>query len=45
MGHWLGTKNSDWLIYSFAELLEKQGNLKANLILVEYGDDVGATKN
>jgi len=42
--HLLTTKNSDWLIRAFTALMSARPSLRPRLFVVEYGPDVGATK-
>ncbi len=42
--HLLSTKNSDWLIRAFAELVVVRPQIQPHLFIVEYGPDVEATK-
>jgi hypothetical protein len=37
-------KNSDWLLYAFADLLKNRPHLKPVLLIVEYGPDIAVTK-
>lgn len=38
------SKNNDWLFHAFSALINQRKNLKARMIVVEYGPDVEATK-
>lgn len=42
--HLLSTKNSDWLIRAFANLVAVRPSLRPRLFIVEYGPDVEETK-
>jgi glycosyltransferase involved in cell wall biosynthesis len=42
--HRLSTKNSDWLIRAFADLVRLRPALRPRLFIVEYGPDVDATR-
>lgn len=37
-------KNNDWLLRAFAELVKNRPSIKAQLLIVEYGPDIVATK-
>ena len=49
-GHYLNNawvrenKNNDWLLRTFAALVKSRPDIKAHLLIVEYGPDVAATK-
>lgn len=42
--HLLSTKNSDWIIRAFADLVAARPRLNPRLFIVEYGPDVEPTK-
>lgn len=42
--HLIYSKNSDWLIHAFADLVVARPSLSPRLFIVEYGPDVEATK-
>jgi hypothetical protein len=38
------SKNNDWVIYSFKELVNRRPDLNAQMIILEYGPDIDNTK-